>query len=113
MNKTKIQTQSSTERTSLSLAHQRKNKKILSRNLTLYKAYTNHCTNFRVAKTKRKKESNLEAWEKETSSTIKVKKKKQQRNATQMKEQTRNTEVQINEEIGKLTGKEFRKVIVR
>ena len=30
-----------------------------------------------------------------------------------MKEQTRNTEVQINEEIGKLTGKEFRKVIVR
>ena len=29
-----------------------------------------------MAETKRKKESNLEAWEKETSSTIKVKKKK-------------------------------------
>ena len=34
---------------------------------------------------------------------------KRQRNTTQMKEQTRNTEVQINEEeIGKLPGKEFR-----
>ena len=32
-----------------------------------------------------------------------------QRNTTQMKKQTRNTEVQINEEeIGKLPGKEFR-----
>ena len=38
---------------------------------------------------------------------------KRQRN-TQMKEQTRNTEVQINEEeIGKLPGKEFRKMIVK
>ena len=36
------------------------------------------------------------------------KKKKKQRNTTQMKEQTRNTEVQINEEkIGKLPEKEF------
>ena len=34
---------------------------------------------------------------------------KRQRNTAQMKEQTRNTEVQINEEeIGKLPGKEFR-----
>ena len=34
---------------------------------------------------------------------------KRQRNTTQMKEQTRNTEVQINEvEIGKLPEKEFR-----
>ena len=34
---------------------------------------------------------------------------KRQRNTTQMKEQTRNTEVQINEEeIGKLSEKEFR-----
>ena len=33
---------------------------------------------------------------------------KRQRNTTHMKEQTRNTEVQINEEeIGKLPGKEF------
>ena len=38
---------------------------------------------------------------------------KRQRNTTQMKEQTRNTEVQINEEeIGKLPEKEFRMMIV-
>ena len=37
-----------------------------------------------------------------------------QRNATQMKKQTRNTEVQINEEeIGKLPEKEFRIVVVK
>ena len=39
---------------------------------------------------------------------------KRQRNTTQMKEQTRNTEVQINEEeIGKLHEKEFRIMIVK
>ena len=39
---------------------------------------------------------------------------KRQRNITQMKEQTRNIEVQINEEeIGKLPEKEFRIMIVR
>ena len=39
---------------------------------------------------------------------------KRQRNATQMKDQTRNTEVQINEEeIGKLPGKGFRIMIVK
>ena len=38
---------------------------------------------------------------------------KRQRNTTQMKEQTRNTEVQINEEeIGKLPEKEFRMMVV-
>ena len=38
---------------------------------------------------------------------------KRQRNTTQMKEQTRNTEVQINgEEIGKLPKKEFRIMII-
>ena len=38
---------------------------------------------------------------------------KRQKNNTQMKEQTRNTEVQINEEeIGKLPEKEFRVMIV-
>ena len=38
---------------------------------------------------------------------------KRQRNTTQMKEQARNTEVQINEEeIGKLSEKEFRIMIV-
>ena len=39
---------------------------------------------------------------------------KRQRNTTQVKEQTRNTDVQINEEeIGKLPGKEFRITIVK
>ena len=39
---------------------------------------------------------------------------KRQRNTTQMKEQTRKTEVQINdEEIGKLPEKEFRIMIVK
>ena len=39
---------------------------------------------------------------------------KRQRNTTQMKEQTRNTEVQTNEEeIGKLHEKEFRIMIVK
>ena len=39
---------------------------------------------------------------------------KKQRNTTQMKEQTRNTEVQINEEeIGKLPEKEFRIMIAK
>ena len=39
---------------------------------------------------------------------------KRQRSTTQMKEQTRNTEVQINEEeIGKLPVKEFRVMIVK
>ena len=39
---------------------------------------------------------------------------KRQSNTTQMKEQTRNTELQINEEeIGKLPEKEFRIMIVK
>ena len=39
---------------------------------------------------------------------------KRQRNTTQMKDQTRNTEVQINEEeVGKLPEKEFRIMIVK
>ena len=39
---------------------------------------------------------------------------KRQRNSTQTKEQTRNTEVQINEEeTGKLPEKEFRIIIVK
>ena len=80
-----MQTQSSADRTttSLSLAHQRKNKQTNktkpSTNLTLCRAYTNHWTNLRRAETKKKKEFNLlqeknstflEAWEKETSNTI-------------------------------------------
>ena len=46
------------------------NKQKLSTNITLYKAYTNHWTNFRRAEMIRKKEFNLEASEKETSNTI-------------------------------------------
>jgi len=46
------------------------NIQIVSTNLTLYKAYTNHWTNLRREETKRKKEFNLEVWEKETSNTI-------------------------------------------
>ena len=39
---------------------------------------------------------------------------KRQRSTTQMKEQARNTEVQVNEqEIGKLLEKEFRVMIVK
>ena len=39
---------------------------------------------------------------------------KRQRNTTQMKEQTRNTEIQISEEeIGKLPAKEFRIMIIK
>ena len=46
------------------------NKQKLSTNLTLCEAYTNHWTNLRRAETKRKKEFNLKAGEKETSNTI-------------------------------------------
>ena len=49
-------------------AQQRKKK--LRINLTLQEAYTIHWTNLRRAETKRKKEFNPEAWEKETSNTI-------------------------------------------
>ena len=74
--------------------------------------------------TKRKKEFNLlegknatflEAWEKETSNTVTfLKIMKRQRNTAQMKEQTRNKEVQIKEEeIGKLPEKEFRIIMVK
>ena len=39
---------------------------------------------------------------------------KRQRNTTQMKEQTRNIEIQINEEeIGKLPEKEFRIMVIK
>ena len=72
----KIQSKSSADRitTSFSLAYQRKNKetnKKLHTNLTLHKeVYTNQWTKLRRAETKRKKDFNLEAWEKETSNTI-------------------------------------------
>ena len=81
--KQNLQTKSSADRitTSSSFHHQRKNKqakkkkkkekkKKLSTNLTLYEAYTSHCTNLRKAEPKRKKEFNLEPWEKDISNTI-------------------------------------------
>ena len=56
----------------------------------------------------------LEAWKKEISNTINFFKKWKDRNTAQMKEQTRNTEVQINEEeIGKLPEKGFKIMIVK
>ena len=77
-----------------------------SANISLYTKLKNHWNNLRRAETKSKKEFNLlqgknstfrEAWEKETSNTITLKKKmKRQRNIAQMREQTGNTEVQIN-----------------
>ena len=68
-----------------------------------------------TAETKREKEFSLESWGKETSNTIINKKiMKRQRNAAQMKEQTRNAQVQISEEeIGKLPEKDFRIMIVK
>ena len=66
-------------------------------------------------KPKGRKNSTLKPGKKETSNTISLKKvMKRQRNTSQMKEQTRNTEVQINEEeIGKLPEKVFRIMIVK
>ena len=63
----------------------------------------------------RKKESNLEAWGKETSNTVSLNKNNEMaENTIQMKEQSRNIDVQINEkEIGKLPEKEFRIRIVK
>ena len=74
-NKTKIQTKSSADRitTSLSPAQQRGKKKNCT-NVTLYEAYTYHWTNLRRAVTKRKKKFKLEAWKKENSSTVSLKK---------------------------------------
>ena len=46
------------------------NKQKLSTNLTLYEAHRNRWTKLRRAETKRKKEFNLEGWEKETSNSI-------------------------------------------
>ena len=99
-----------------------KNKQKLITNLTLCEAHTSHWTKLRWAETKRKKEFNLlqgknstflETWEKEILNAVSLKKeKKRQRNTTQMKEQTRNTEVQIHEEeIGKLPEKVFRMLV--
>ena len=49
-------------------------KKNSAKNLTIYKAYTNHWTKLRRAENKRNKEFNLEAWGKENSNTVSFKK---------------------------------------
>ena len=75
--------------------------KILRTNLTLYEAYTNHWTNLRRAETKRKKEFNFpSSLGKGDLKHNKLKKiiMRRERNTMQRKEQTRNTEIQINEE---------------
>ena len=60
--------------TSLSLALQMKNKQTKTQHKSHpIQAYTNHWTNLRRAETKRKKEFNLESWEKETSYTTNLK----------------------------------------
>ena len=96
--RTKIETQSSAYRVtpSISPAHQKeKKKKKISTNLSQCKAYTNPWTKLRSAETKRRKEQKFEGWEKETSNTIRCffKKEKWQRNASQIEEQTGNTEI--------------------
>jgi len=96
--------------------HQRKKKKEREREKTAqispYEAYTNYCSTLGVGReTKRKKEFNLEACEKGDLKNN-VKKIKRQRNTIQINEQTRNKQVQTNEEIGKLPEKEFRMRIV-
>ena len=68
------------------------------------------------AETKRKKEFNLEAWEKETSNTISLKNNNNEKAEKHYTNEgkTRNTEVQINEEeIGKLPEKGFRIMTVK
>ena len=82
-NKTKTQTQSSADRTIISLspaAGVGGTTHSLYQNTstchTLHKTYTNHRTDLRRAETKRKKEFNLEVSETDTSDTISLKKKK-------------------------------------
>ena len=90
------------------LSEEKQTSKQPSTNLTLYKTYTNYWTDLRRAESKRKKEFNLNTWEK-TSNKTSLKKyiMKMQGNTTQMKEQIRNTGAQTNaKEIGQLPEKE-------
>ena len=59
-------------------------------------ADTNHWINLRREETKKKKKLNLEAGEKGISNTISLNKITKRQMKEKMKEQTRNTEVQIN-----------------
>ena len=70
---------------------------------------------------KRTEDSLRDLWDNIKCTSIRIlgapeeeEKKKRQRNTAQMKKQTRNTEIQINEEeIGKVPEKEFRIMIVK
>ena len=82
------------------------NKQKLRTNSTSYEAYTNHWANLRRAETKSKTEFNLDLGKGDLKYNNLKKIMKRHRNTTQMKEQSRNTKLQINEEeIGKLPEK--------
>ena len=103
--------------TSLSLASQRKNKqtnKQTKTQHTLYKLTQTTGPTLRGKKPKRRKNSTFKPGKRRPQTVSFKKKMKRQRNTAQIKEQIRNTEVQINEkEIGKLPEKEFRIMIVK
>ena len=113
----KVQIQSSTDRitTSLSLARQRKKKQKSSAEISPYSKLTETTRpTLEGQKPKGRKSSTLKPGKRRPQTQYIKKKMKKQRNTTQMKEQTRNTEVQINEEeIGELPEKEFRITIVK
>ena len=112
-----MQTQSSADRitTSLSLAHQRKNKQTskVSAQISPYEKLTQ--TTEPILEGRSQKEERIQPWslEKGDLRHSKLKKKmKRQRNTTQMKKQTRNSEVWRNEEeIGKVPEKELRVIV--
>ena len=101
---------------SLTLGRQRKNKQN-SAQISLYTKLTQITRpSLGEQKPKGRKNSILKPRKRRPKTQLKKKKRimKSQRNTTQMKEQTRNTEVQINEEeIGKLPEKEFRIIIAK
>ena len=87
--------------------------KKLQDNLTLYKAYTNHSTKLRRAETKRKKEFNVETWERDLKHNKFKKKKNNNKKAEKYYTSERTNEKHrspINEEE---IGKEFRIMIVK
>ena len=129
MKETKIQTQSSADRitSSLSLAYQRKNKQTKTQHKShpirsLHTHTHTHKTKLTQTtgptlgrqKPKGRKNSTLKPGKRRPQTQLVKKIMKRKRNSIQMKEQTRNTEIQVNEEeIGKLPEKEFRIMIVK
>ena len=100
--------------TSLSLVHQRKHKNKNSEQISPYTKLTQTTGPTLEGRNHKEKRIQPLSLGKGDLKYNKLKKKKRQRNTAQKKEQTRNTEVQINEEeIGKLPEKEFRIMIVK